>query len=154
MLIEEGIKLKGHVKIEKVTPEGVKSTIEVDNLILTDGLEIFVDRLAGLIAQPAVAAIAAGSNNTAPVVGDTDVITPIVTGGDRAVTANTHPTSPVGRFFATFAAGVATGTWRELALADTMAAKGARKCISRVTFADTVKGGLDVISVTWEITFA
>lgn len=159
MYLEEKCKIKGHVKIEHKTKDGVKIT-EVNNLILTDGFEIVADLLVGSggtqinPSQPVITIIAAGSNNTAPSISDTDVITPIVTGGDRAATINSQPSSGLGRFVAQFGAGVATGTWRELALADTNAAKGARKCFSRVVFGDIIKSALDVITVTWELTFS
>jgi len=157
MLIEERKGVRGLVTIEHFGPDGeLKQHLE-RNLILTDGLEIFADLLVGAAGtqinpgQTAVAAMGVGDNNTAPVVGDTDLVG---TELGFTTTINTQPSSALARFISTFAAGVGTGTWRELVLADTNAAKGARKCVSRVVFGDIVKGALDVITVTWEITFA
>jgi len=160
MNIQERLKgIKGHLKIEHRGPDGkLKEVREIDNLILTDGLEIFADLLVGSggtqinPGQTAIAVIAAGSDNTAPTVADTDLVTPLPS--DRAVTVNSQPSSALARFVANFTAGIATGTWRELVLADTDAAKGARKCASRVVFGDMIKGALDTIAVTWEITFS
>ena len=163
MLIEEQTKsVRGLVTIEHFGPDGeLKQHLE-KNLILTDGLEIFADLLVGSggtqinPGQTALAAMAAGDSNTAPVVGDTDLVgNEFGTGTNRyAVTTNSQPSSGLSRFIANFTAGICTGTWKELVLADTYAAKGARKCVSRVVFGDIVKGALDVITVTWEITFA
>ncbi len=100
--------------------------------------------------------MAAGDSNTAPVVGDTDLVgSELGVGVNRyAVTVNSQPSSGLARFVADFTAGICTGTWRELVIADTYAAKGARKCLSRVVFGDVIKGALDTITVTWEITFS
>jgi len=161
MIIREQNGVKGKVIIEHYGPDGVLKQ-HLENLILTDGKEIFADLLVGAAGtqinpgQTAVAAIAAGDSNTAPTLADTDLVgSELGTGTNRyAATTNSQPSSGLARFVANFTAGICTGTWKELVLADTYAAKGVRKCISRVVFGDIVKGALDTITVTWEITFS
>jgi len=143
--------MKGHVTIELRDRLGVLKEVREANLILTDGLEIAADLLGGLGGQTKLQAIAIGDNGTAPSVSDTDIIG---TELGRQTTSNSQPSSGLARFVSTFAAGVATGTWREASIADTNAAKGARKCAARVAFGDITKGAGDSMTVTWDITFS
>jgi len=161
MLIEEQTgRVKGRVIIEHFGPDGILKQ-HLENLILTDGIEIFADLLVGAggtqikAGQTAVAAMAAGNSAAVPTVADTDLVgAEFGAGVNRyAATVNSQPSSGLARFVANFTAGICTGTWKELVLADTYAAKGARKCVSRITFGDIAKGALDTITVTWEITF-
>jgi len=156
-MIKENTKVKGHCTATLYESEEdykkriVKKKYEFDNLILTDGVEIFADLIGGLGGQTKLQCVGAGDNNTAPGVGDTDLI-----GAELGfkITSNSQIASGKTRYEVTFTAGQATGTWKEAILADTVAAKGARKCASRVSFGDIVKGAGEVLTWVWDISFS
>lgn len=119
------------------------------DLILTDGREIFADRIiAG--TQNYLQCQALGTSNQAPAVSDTDLIGTEL--GYKAST-NSQPSSGLARFETTWLAGEGTGTIEEAVLADTVAAKGARKCAVRVLTGTIVKASGDILTTIFEIDF-
>ena len=148
----EGIRVRGKVTLVLKDPGGkVKQTV-VSNLVLTDGLEIIADIIGNTGGpQPYLKCIALGDNNTAPVVGDTDL-----KGAElgRVTTSNSRVGSDTERFQGSFGAGVGTGNIKEAVLADTNAAAGGRKCACRATFGTIVKGAGDTLVVFWDLKFA
>ncbi len=119
------------------------------DLILTDGREIFADLMIA-DTQAFLKAQAVGTSSTPPVVGNTDLI-----GTELAFKATTgaQPSTGLARFTTTWLAGEGTGTIEEAVLADTVAAKGARKCAVRVLTGTIVKGAGDVLTTIFEIDF-
>lgn len=129
----------------------VKEEGKVSNLILTDGLEILVDRMGNLGAQAQLRCIGIGDSDAAVNVSQTDL-----QGAELAfqITTNDREDSDKGLYYTTFAAGVGTGTIKETVLADTVAAKGARKCAARAVIGPIVKGAGDSVTIFWEFIFA
>lgn len=144
---------KQHGKLHlKMYDEQKKKVLDrvIDNLILIDGREIWVDRAGGIGGQTAIWGIAIGDDNTPPVDTQTDLIG---TELGRKVTSNAQPDTGVLRCSNAFGPGEATGTWEEAVLIDTDAAKGARKCACRVLTGSIVKGAGNTISAVWDVDF-
>jgi hypothetical protein len=145
------LKIKQNVYWELIGPDGVvKDCGTVHNLVLTDGFEIICDRLTGLGAQPNLKCIAIGDSNTAAQASQTDL-----QGSELAFQASTNSRdgSNVAIMYTTYAAGVGTGTIKETVIADTVAAKGSRKCAGRTVLPDIVKGAGDTLTIIWEFIF-
>ncbi len=128
----------------------VKERSQKIDLILTDGREIFADRIGDTAGQAHLQAVAIGTNNTAPDVSQTDL-----QGSElfRKATTNSQPVSGTERFTVTFVAGEGTGTIEEAVLADALAPSGSRKCATRVLTGTIAKGAGDILTVTFEINF-
>lgn len=145
------MKVKGEVFWHLYDGEGnLKKSGRNYNMTLTDGFEIICDRLGGLGGQTELLCIAIGDDDTAPAVSQTDL-----QGTELSFKAstNTRPTSNVARFVVDYDAGEGTGTIEETVVADTVAAKGARKCAARTVIGPIVKGAGDKLTVIWEFTF-
>jgi len=149
--MDEQVESKGKVTAILKDPSGrVKKILVIENLILDDGKEIFADLIGGTGAQTHLQCIALGTDGTAPSATDTDLIGTEL--GYKATT-NEHISPGKERFVATFLAGEGTGTIQEAILADTVAAKGARKCACRVAFGAITKAAGDTLTWIWDITF-
>ena len=153
-MIKERIGLKGKVRLVLTDRFGkTKMDRTIENLILTDGLEICAERLGGTGTQDYLQCIALGTSNTGPLVSHTDL-----QGSElgRVTTTNSNvvASEDTERFVGAFGAGVGTGTIEEAVLADANAVSGSRKCLSRVLTGTIVKGSGDTLTVTWEITSA
>jgi hypothetical protein len=110
-------KLSGHVKLEIYrgdvrTPGTLLRTIEKDNLIVTVGKQMILDRLFGLSAVGAMTRIGVGTSATAAAVGNTTL-----TGGVfKAFDSTPTRSSLVVTAIATFTTAEANISWNELAL--------------------------------------
>lgn len=138
-------KVHGHYVIELVGPDGVvKERREVDNLVVTTGRNFIADRMLGTTFA-AMSHMAAGSNATAPALGDTTLGTEL---GRVALGTATRSTN-VNTYTATFGAGIATGTIAEVGILNN---SSGGTLLGRATFSGIVKGGADILNVTYTVT--
>lgn len=113
--------LKGHVKLEAfkgdtkeraIIPEWGDHTWEKDNLIVTVGKQMILDRLFGLSSVGAMTRIGVGTSNTAAAVGDTTLTNGEFVAYDSTPTRSSLVVTAV----ATFPTGTANITWAELGM--------------------------------------
>jgi len=113
--------LKGHWKLEiyeNDTRDKLLKVIEGDNLIVTVGKDLLLDRLFALSGPPAaVGNVGVGTDSTAAAVGQTK-LNPSVSGSVLIQTADagTSRTAEVVTIVSTFGTGVANFSWNELGL--------------------------------------
>jgi hypothetical protein len=149
-MINSVCELKGELLIEKVLDDGSREVlVHKKNLVVTTGKAMAAARLVGT-SLAALAAIAVGAGSTAPAITDTILGSLLVNKAfDSAATLSANTATMT----ATFAAGVATGTWTEAGLFNTTATTPtAGTMFSRTTFTAIPKGASDTIAVTWNVT--
>ena len=150
-MVEKQIKLKTNVYWEITGPDGkVIDAGASHNMVLDDGFELIVDRLAGLGGQPNLKCIAIGDDDTPTDPSQTDLQGTEL--AYQSVSAS-RVGSAMARFHTTYGAGVGTGTIRETVIADTVTAAGGRKCAARTVLPDIVKGAGDTLTIIWEFIF-
>lgn len=148
-MISNKIKATGAVTIEVRAKDGeLKRRMEIPNLVVTAGLHFLAQRAIGG-AFPAVSHLAVGTGGaTAQAPGQTQLVAEIA----RAAIDSAAASPGRGSFvvYATFAPGVATGTWTEAGLFN---AGAAGTMIARTTFTATpvAKEADDTITVTWAV---
>lgn len=127
---DQSLGLRGHVRLEAylgdierdadgnilneraIVPEWGAPTWEGDNLIVTVGKQMIMDRLFGLSAVGAMTRIGVGTSNTAAAVGDTSL-----TGGVFVVYDSTPTRSSLTvTCVSTFGTGTANIVWAELGM--------------------------------------
>jgi len=159
--MKDKIRPKGELTLELRDKHGnLKYKKTHRNLIVDDGKEIFVDRVAGLSSQQEIVAVALGSDDgtTLPLDASNTALGAepgTLTGTVRKATTNSRVGSNIARFQATFGAGEAIGAITESGLfCDTTKGGANDKMACRVIFSPVNKGSSATLTATWEITFA
>jgi len=155
--IIEGITWKAKLWAEICRADGTKEHIEGGgNLLLNDGCELLSDIFNQTVGAFTPQCIAIGSGTTAPTVNDTDLETLFAPESESYATVNKQVVG-VGR---TILINSSFGTvsappWAvsECVLADTNAARGARKCFARSTSLSFTLGAGDTVTIFWQIEF-
>lgn len=149
--MKSDIRVRGNVTWMHLRDGKLIASGERHNLLLDDGLEVIVDRLGGLGGQPAIACIAIGDSDSSASMSQTDL-------QGTELDFHTSTNSRVGTdklvCHSDFAAGHGTGTIKETVVADTNAAKGARKCLARCVIGPITKLIGDNVTIIWEMIFA
>jgi hypothetical protein len=118
---DESPQLRGHVKLEAfkgdtkeraIIPEWGTHTWEGDNLIVTVGKQMIMDRLFGLSAVGAMTRIGVGTSNTAAAITDTALTGGVFVAYDSTPTRSSLTVTCV----ATFGTGTANIVWAELGM--------------------------------------
>jgi len=148
MQAKEQLNIKGRLKIRvwDTITGAEKQTLEVDNLVVTTGLEYIASRMKDTTFG-AMSHMAVGDDGTTPVLGDTTLGSEL----GRVALTSTTVTGSVVEYVATFGAGTATGAIEEAGIFNAGVA-GTMLC--RTTFAVVNKGAADAMSITWEVTVA
>ena len=142
------LKAKGRVNIVLKDKDGnVKETREVDNLIVTTGLNYIASRMKDATAT-AMTHMGLGSGTTAAAAGNTDLESIL---GSREALDSTTVTDNTIQFIASFEAGDATGAVTEMALFN---ASTGGTMLARVVFAVVNKQADDTMTVTHTITIS
>ena len=142
------LKAKGRVNIVLKDKDGnVKETREVDNLIVTTGLNYIASRMKDATAT-AMTHMGLGSGTTAAAAGDTDLESIL---GSREALDSTTVTDNTVQYIASFEAGDATGAVTEMALFN---ASTGGTMLARVVFAVVNKQADDTMTVTHTITIS
>jgi hypothetical protein len=141
--LEEPMTLRGHVLVELLDETGqVKDSREVDNLIVTTGRNMIVDRLLAAPTLGVPTHMAVGTGTTAEAVGQTALTTESARVALTTKTRSGNVLTLVGDY----AAGVATAALTEAGVFD---AASAGNMHSRVVFAAINKGANDTLKITW-----
>lgn len=148
MQAKEQLNIKGRLKIHVWDVETLetKQYLEVDNLVVTTGLEYIASRMKDTTFG-AMSHMAVGDDGTTPVLGDTALGSEL----GRVALTSTTVTSNVVEYIATFGAGTATGAIEEAGILN---AGSGGTMLCRTTFAVVNKGAADAMSITWEVTVA
>lgn len=147
-MFSELIKITGRVKIVLTAPDGsIKDQQEFDNLVVTAGKVFIAASMAKTTVNTpaAMTHMAVGTNNTAPVVGDTTLNVELA----RVALASATPSSATIVYIATFPPGTGTGALVEAGLFNAAAA-GTLLC--RTIYSVINKAAGDSLTVTWTIT--
>lgn len=151
MALQDQLKAKGRVGIVLKDESGnVKETRDVDNLVVTDGLEFIIDRMVGTNTA-VMSHMQVGSGTTNPAANDDDIESNL--GGKVAMSGATGSVTDNGTsvtYSATFAAGTGTGAVTEAAITNNGAnATGVMLC--RVEFDVINKGANDSMTIEWTV---
>ena len=145
-MINEELKLRGDVAIVLKDKDGnVKDSREINNLVVSSGLEFICSRMAGTSAG-VMSHMALGSGTTAASAGQTDLVSIL---GSREALDSTSAASNTITYVSSFEAGEATGAVTEAGIFNA-ASSGTMLC--RTVFAVVNKAADDTMSVTWTIT--
>ena len=139
------IKVTGHVIARLIKADGTEEIHGSDNLIVTAGKTLLADILSSSSSRPSHMAI--GSNATAPDVSDTTLNTETA----RVALDSATPSTNTVAYQATFGAGVGTGGVEEAGLLN---ASSSGTMLARWLTGTFTKGALDVLVLTWTITFS
>ena len=143
----ENIKATGRLDIVVLGPDGVvKESVQVDNLVVTTGLEYIASRMKDATAS-VMSHMAVGSGSTAAVAGNTGLGTEL---GRVSLTSTTVTGSQV-QYQATFGPGTGTGAVSEAGLFNA-ASNGTMLC--RTIFSVVNKDAGDTLAITWTVTLA
>lgn len=142
----DSLKMSGKIHLQVFRPDGtLKQEIKKSNLIVTVGKNHVADQMSDQ-GEGAMSHMAVGTGTTGPAAGDTTLETEL----DRnALTSTTQSTNDV-IYVGDWAAGDGTGAITEAGIFN---AGAAGVMLSRVTFSVVNKGALDVLKITWTITF-
>lgn len=144
------IKIKGRVEIVLTGPDGkIKERREYDNLVVTAGKVFIAASMAKTTVNTpaAMTHMAIGTNNTAPVVGDTTLNTELA----RVALSSATPSSATIVYIASFPPGTGTGALVEAGIFNAGAA-GTLLC--RTVYSVINKAAGDSLSITWTITIS
>lgn len=146
-MMESNIKLSGRLNVVLRDKNGkVKDSREINNLVVTDGLEFIAGRMTG--TTPAIMShMALGSGSTAAAAGDTSLGSEL---GRVALTDDAVSGSAI-TYTATFAAGTATGAVTEAGIFNNSTG-GDLLC--RTVFSTVNKAADDSLAVTWTVTIS
>jgi len=141
----ENIEVTGELYIEVRNEfNEIIDTRYVPNLVVTTGRNWIIGRMTG--TPPVLMShMAIGSNNTAPVVGQTTLLNQLA----RVALSSTNPAGNTITYTALFNAGVATGELREAGIFNDPTAG---TMLARTTFGVLTKAAGDVVTITWTIT--
>jgi len=147
LLSRSRIGMRGHLCLELRGADGrLKAVREVDNLVVTTGLEFLAACDSDAPATP-MGWMAVGTGAVAPAAGDTTL------GSELARVALTTKTQTTvnNAYVATFSPGTGTGALTEAGIFN---AAGAGTMLSRLTYAVINKSADDTLLATWTITFS
>jgi len=145
-MINEDLKLRGDVAIVLKDKDGnVKDSREIQNLVVSAGLEFICSRMAGTSAG-VMSHMALGSDTTAAAAGQTDLLS--ILGAREALDSSTASNNTI-TYVSSFEAGEGTGAVTEAGVFNA-ASSGTMLC--RTVFAVVNKAADDTMSVTWTIT--
>ena len=145
MNINEGIKIKGHVKITSIDEAtGEVEVIESDNLIVTAGYDLLASVLIGAAS---ISYCGVGSGSTAAAADDTDLETAV--GARKPITTATRA-GAIALFSTFFSSAENNGTWNEAILATGISGEN---IISRAVFSTPyLKTNLKKCTLDWNYT--
>lgn len=147
-MLLDNMKAKGKVGIVLKDKFGkVKETREIDNLVVSTGLDFIASRMGGT-SSDVMSHMALGSGTTAAASGDTDLESIL---GSREALDSTTVTDNTIQFVASFEAGDATGAVTEAGIFN---AATAGDMLCRTVFSVVNKAADDTLSVTWTITIS
>ena len=147
-MIIDNMKAKGRLNIVLKDENGnIKETREVDNLVVSSGLDYIASRMKDATAT-AMSHMALGSGTTAAAAGDTDLESVL---GSREALDSTTVTDNTVQYISSFEAGDATGAVTEAGIFNA-ATSGTMLC--RTVFSVVNKGANDTLSITWTITLS
>ena len=145
-MLNENLKLRGDVALVLKDKNGnVKEKREINNLIVSAGLEFICSRMAGTSAN-VMSHMALGSGTTAAAAGDTDLGS--ILGSREALDSSTASSNTI-TYVSSFEAGEGTGAVTEAGIFN--AASGG-DMLCRTVFSVVNKEADDTMSVTWTIT--
>lgn len=145
-MLKDPIKLKGHLKIAIIKPDGSRQTTEIPNLVVNTGKAQVASRLVGNTPNYATH-MALGSSATVPAVGNTQLGTEL----GRVTLSSATAAGATATMVGNFPAGTATGSIAEAGLFN---AETSGTMTSRATFSPIPKGASDAVEITWTITVA
>ena len=146
--MNDAIKLKGRVSIVLKDKNGkVKETRNVENLIVTTGLNFIASRMKDTSAT-AMTHMGLGSGSTAASAGQTDLVS--ILGSREAIDSTTVSTNTIV-YVSNFEAGDATGAIVEAGIFN---ASSGGTMLCRTAFSVINKGADDSMSITWTITIS
>ena len=147
-MLKDALKLKGRVGIVLKDKEGnVKETRDIDNLVVTTGLNYIASRMKDATAT-AMTHMALGSGTTAAAAGDTDLESIL---GSREALDSTTVTNNAVAYVCGFEAGDATGAVTEAGIFNASSG-GTMLCTTVFSVLNIASD--DSISVTWTITIS
>lgn len=128
---------------------------KVDNLVVTNGQNYIVNRMAG-VTPTVMGYMGVGSGNTAAVAADSQLETEVTSGMASRKASSVAPSSNTIQYVSTWAAGEATATLNEAGIFNgSSQTPGVDLMLSRVVFGGPItKGASDVLTVTWTITIS
>jgi hypothetical protein len=145
-MINDDLKLRGDVAIVLKDKDGnVKDSREINNLVVSAGLEFICSRMAGTSAG-VMSHMALGSGTTAAAAGQTDLVSIL---GSREALDSTSASSNTITYVSSFEAGEGTGAVTEAGIFN---ASSSGTMLCRTVFAVVNKQADDTMSVTWTIT--
>jgi len=145
-MINEDLKLRGDVAIVLKDKDGnIKDSREINNLVVSSGLEFICSRMAGTSAG-VMSHMALGSGTTAASAGQTDLVSIL---GSREALDSTSASSNTITYVSSFEAGEGTGAVTEAGIFN---ASSSGTMLCRTVFAVVNKQADDTMSVTWTIT--
>jgi len=145
-MIIDNMKAKGRLNIVLKDQNGnVKDQREVDNLVVTTGLNWIAARMYDTGSPDQMSHMAVGSGTTAAAAGDTDLGS--ILGSREALDSTTVSTNTV-QYVSSFEAGDGTGAITEAGIFNA-ATSGTMLC--RTVFDVVNKGANDTLSITWTI---
>ncbi len=145
-MINDDLKLRGDVAIVLKDKDGnIKDSREINNLVVSAGLEFICSRMAGASAS-VMSHMALGSGTTAASAGQTDLVS--VLGSREALDSSTASSNTV-TYVSSFEAGEGTGAVTE---AGVFNASSSGTMLCRTVFSVVNKEADDTMSVTWTIT--
>lgn len=148
-MIIDNMKAKGRLSIVLKDADGnVKDSREVDNLVVTTGLNWIAARMYDTGSPDQMSHMAVGSGTTAAAAGDTDLGS--ILGSREALDSTTVSTNTV-QYVSSFEAGDGTGAITEAGIFNAATA-GTMLC--RTVFDVVNKGANDTLSITWTITIS
>jgi len=145
-MINDDLKLRGDVAIVLKDKDGnIKDSREINNLVVSAGLEFICSRMAGASAS-VMSHMALGSGTTAASAGQTDLVS--VLGSREALDSSTASSNTI-TYVSSFEAGEGTGAVTE---AGVFNASSSGTMLCRTVFSVVNKEADDTMSVTWTIT--
>lgn len=143
---QDKVKVIGSIDFKLLDADGnIVDRVKKDNLIVTNGLVLLLNRLGG--SGNALTHLGIGSGTTAPTLANTDLETTTIRrvfdtpGGTVSGTSIT--------FYCLFPAGVGTGTVSEAGLFNALAAG---TMFSRIVFTPMTKSAALSLAASWTIT--
>tara|TARA_R110001599_G_scaffold20589_1_gene77799 strand:+ start:1350 stop:1799 length:450 start_codon:yes stop_codon:yes gene_type:complete len=145
-MINDDLKLRGDVAIVLKDKDGnVKDSREIQNLVVSAGLEFICSRMAGTSAG-VMSHMALGSGTTAAAAGQTDLVS--ILGSREALDSSTASANAI-TYVSSFEAGEGTGSVTEAGIFN---ASSGSTMLCRTVFPVVSKQADDTMSVTWTIT--
>ena len=144
-MINEKINATGELKIVLRDKDGnVKMEKTEKNLVVTSGKAFIASRMVGT-ASAVMSHMAVGTSTTAPVAGQTALVSEIA----RAAIVSGTSAANVVTYSAVFAAGVGTGAITEAGILN---AGTSGTMLSRTVFSVVNKEADDSLTINWQIT--